>query len=74
MTAVKNQVKQLKEDYLSNVDKLKVDFNKCQKAYAKLISQGDRREAQKVLLSYQCKVVGDCARNLKVYNFKKSIL
>jgi len=74
MSAAKNQIKQLEEDYLSNVNKLKVDFNKCQKAYAKLTVQGDRRQAQKLLLSYQCKVVGDSARKLKVYNFNKAIL
>jgi len=74
MIAAKNQIKQLKEDYLSNVNKLKVDFNRCQKAYTELTEQGERQQAQKLLLSYQCKVVGDSARKLKVYNFKKAIL
>jgi len=74
ITAAKNQIKQLEEDYHSNIDKLKVDFNKCQKAYAELIAQGDRHEALELLSSYQCKVAGDSARKLKVYNFKKAIL
>ena len=74
MIAAKNQVKQLKEHYLSNVSKLKADFNKCQKSYTQLIEQGEKRKAQKLLLSYECKVVGDSARRLKVYNFKKAIM
>lgn len=74
MVAAKNQIKQLKEEYISNENKLKADFNQCQKTYTKLIEQGERRQAQKLLLSYQCKIVGDSARKLKVYNFKKAIL
>ena len=74
MIAAKNQIKQLQNSYSSNITKLKKDFNKCQKAYAQLLAQVDRRQANKVLMSYSCKVVGDSARKLKVYNFDKAIL
>jgi hypothetical protein len=57
--------------YEQNRDDLVRDFNVCHSVYKELIDQKKRREAQLAVDNYECKILAQAARKVRVWNFSK---
>ncbi|WP_345860739.1 hypothetical protein [Shewanella algae] len=71
--AVKKQRQDQIDYYLTNRDALKSAFNTCQAQYAELKKARKLTEARQYVQTFECSVVADAARKLKVYDFSKPI-
>lgn len=71
--ASRNQQAEKVQYYLDNRENLKTVFNKCHQEYILLYKAGKYKAANNAARKYECKLVGDAAKKLKVWNFKKPI-
>lgn len=71
--AAKKQRQDQIDYYLADRDALKTVFNTCQAQYAELKKARKLTEARQHVKTFECSIVADAARKLKVYDFSKPI-
>ncbi|MBY6224336.1 hypothetical protein [Ferrimonas balearica] len=71
--AVKQQRNSMVQNYLDNREALKSTFNACQKEYSRLRKSKKFAEANRHEESFECDMVLEAAKQLKVFSFSKPI-